>query len=118
MPEKISKEQIARAEQILIDNGVEEDEAKIVLQAIGYALLDEELYPQTFKISNIQWDKTDDNGCPVEADGLPHSLVLTSTGLGLSMNASMDEVEDAVSDWLSNSYGFCHQGFVLNEVEQ
>lgn len=37
---------IKRAEQILIDNGIEPDEAPTVLQAIGYALLDEELYPR------------------------------------------------------------------------
>lgn len=42
----ISKEAIKKAEQVLIDNGIEEDEADIVLQAIGYVLLDEELYPE------------------------------------------------------------------------
>lgn len=36
-----------KAEQILIDNGIEPDEASIVLQAIGYALLDIELYPES-----------------------------------------------------------------------
>lgn len=35
-----------RAEQVLIDNGIEPDEAPIVLQAIGYVLLDTELYPE------------------------------------------------------------------------
>lgn len=40
-----SPEQIRKAEQILIDNGIEDDEAETVLQAIGYVLLDEELYP-------------------------------------------------------------------------
>ena len=113
----IAKEKIAQAEKILIDNGVEADEAKTVLQAIGYALLDEELYPRAFDVSNIQWDKSDDDGNPVEADHLPCNLILTSTALGLSMNASMDEVEDAVSDWLSDNYGFCHQGFALEEIE-
>ena len=39
-------EQIRKAEQVLIDNGVEADEAGTVLQAIGYVLLDEELYPE------------------------------------------------------------------------
>ena len=38
-------ERIKKAEQVLIDNGIEPDEAEIVLQAIGYVLLDEELYP-------------------------------------------------------------------------
>lgn len=41
----IANEDIRKAEQCLIDNGIEEDEAPIVLQAIGYILLDEELYP-------------------------------------------------------------------------
>ena len=112
----ISKDKIEAAEKILIDNGIEEDEAKTVLQAIGYALIDEELYPRTFKVSNIQWDKTDDNGYPVKADYLPRNITLTSMGLGLSMNASIDEVEDVVSDWLSDNYGFCHQGFALEEI--
>lgn len=44
---KYTDEQIRRAEQCLIDNGVESDEAWIVLQALGYILLDEELYPET-----------------------------------------------------------------------
>ena len=35
-----------RAEQMLIDNGIEPDEAPIVLQAIGYVLFDTELYPE------------------------------------------------------------------------
>lgn len=40
----ISKDRIKEAEQCLINNGVEEDEADTVLQALGYILLDEELY--------------------------------------------------------------------------
>lgn len=113
----IAKEKIEVAEKILIDNGVEADEAKTVLQAIGYVLLDEELYPRTFKVSNIQWDKTDDDGNPVEASDLPSSIVLTSMALGLPMSATMDEIEDTISDWLSDNFGFCHQGFVLEETE-
>ncbi len=34
------------AEQILIDNGIDPEEASTVLQAIGYVLLDVELYPE------------------------------------------------------------------------
>lgn len=44
---KYADEQIRRAEQCLINNGVEPDEAWVVLQALGYILLDEELYPET-----------------------------------------------------------------------
>lgn len=42
---EISERMIGRAEQCLIDNGIEPDEASVVLQALGYILLDEELYP-------------------------------------------------------------------------
>ena len=40
----ITKDNIKKAERVLIDNGIEEDEVQVVLQAIGYALLDKELY--------------------------------------------------------------------------
>lgn len=43
---EISERIIGRAEQCLIDNGIEPDEAPVVLQALGYILLDEELYPE------------------------------------------------------------------------
>ena len=36
---------IKKAEQVLKDNGIEDDETACVLQAIGYALLGVELYP-------------------------------------------------------------------------
>lgn len=41
----ISAIDIERAEGVLIDNGIPEDEASTVLQAIGYVLIDSELYP-------------------------------------------------------------------------
>ena len=44
--DNVSVEDIKNAKQVLIDNGIEEDEADVVLQAIGYTLLDTELYPQ------------------------------------------------------------------------
>ena len=40
----ITKDDITKAEQCLIANGIDKDEVEIVLQAIGYILLDEELY--------------------------------------------------------------------------
>lgn len=50
----INNESIKRTLQVLIDNGVEEDEAEIVLQAIGYTLLNTELFPEDNKKSKIQ----------------------------------------------------------------
>ena len=37
----------SKAEKCLIDNGIESDEAAVVLQALGYILLNEELYPES-----------------------------------------------------------------------
>jgi hypothetical protein len=37
---------VRAAENVLIDNGIDADEADTVLQAIGYTLLDMELYPE------------------------------------------------------------------------
>lgn len=41
----IDESKLKKAEQCLIDNGIEPDEAETVLQALGYILLDKELYP-------------------------------------------------------------------------
>lgn len=49
----IEEEDLRRAEQVLADNGIEEDEAKVVLQAIGYTLLNIELYPE--KKNTSRW---------------------------------------------------------------
>lgn len=40
----MNTERIKLAEKILADNGIAQDEVETVLQAIGYALLDKELY--------------------------------------------------------------------------
>lgn len=39
----VTKEDIKRTLKVLIDNGIEKDEAGTVLQAIGYTLIDTEL---------------------------------------------------------------------------
>lgn len=41
---EIKRSNIEESLQVLIDNGIEPDEAEAVLQAIGYTLLDEELF--------------------------------------------------------------------------
>ena len=40
---EITEEDVKRTLKVLIDNGIEKDESGIVLQAIGYTLLDTEL---------------------------------------------------------------------------
>ena len=43
---EINEKQIESAEKVLIDNGTDPDEACVVLQALGYVLLNVELYPE------------------------------------------------------------------------
>lgn len=33
----------------------------------------------------------------------------------VNAKSSEDEIADAVSEWLSDKYGFCHQGYNLEE---
>lgn len=42
----ITKVDIDNALKVLRDNGIDEDEAATVLQAIGYTLIDTELFPE------------------------------------------------------------------------
>lgn len=43
----ITKADIDNALKVLCDNGIDEDEAATVLQAIGYTLIDTELFPES-----------------------------------------------------------------------
>lgn len=45
MPAPISKQQIMDAESCLTKHGIDKEEANTVLQALGYILMDKELYP-------------------------------------------------------------------------
>lgn len=47
--ETVPEEKIARAKQCLIDNGIEDDEAETVLQALCYILMDTEIFPEEEK---------------------------------------------------------------------
>lgn len=64
----ITEEKIKKAEQCLIDNGVDADEADTVLQAIGYILLDKELYPEDERRESGPWYFTfgTDKGFPYQ----------------------------------------------------
>lgn len=47
--ETVPEEKIACAKQCLIDNGIEDDEAETVLQALCYILMDTEIFPEEEK---------------------------------------------------------------------
>lgn len=65
---EITPDQIKAAKGVLIDNGVDEDEADSVLQAIGYVLLDTELYPEdSIEVSEATGEASD-WGYPSDAE--------------------------------------------------
>jgi hypothetical protein len=51
---EITEAQVNNALQCLIDNGIDEDDAYEILTALGYILLDEELFPDEDGTVNIQ----------------------------------------------------------------
>ena len=109
----ITPKQIAAAEQILIDNGIDADEAKTVLQAIGFALLETDLYPPKYAATKIAWDVDADDP---NAKLLPKKVIVDFDDLDLPDCATDAEVEDALSDYLSDQYGYCHNGFTFKKV--
>ena len=51
-------------------------------------------------VKNIKWDTDGET-----VDGLPDNVVIDE------LTPNMAEVEDEISDYLSDTYGFCHYGF-------
>ena len=71
---------------------------------------------------NIRWDTDGDR----EAfDSLPQKVILPGKFSkenyedenGFFGEAEKIEMQDDISDWLSNEYGFCHDGFELTQKE-
>lgn len=77
---------------------------------------EQEMKNRKFRARCIQWDRTDDDGTEVEAD-LPAEVVVTLEDLQLPYDATTEEIEDELSTYLSDYYGFCHFGFFFEEVE-
>lgn len=61
---------------------------------------------------NIKWD-TDGE----KVKGLPKEAVLDVGVITSNETPSKEEIEDATSDALSDTYGFCHLGFEYEVVE-
>ena len=111
-------EKIRNAEQILIDNGLKSDEARTVLQAIGFALLDKNIYEPKYRARCIQWDPTDDNGKPIKPSiDLPSEVTVTFEDLNLPDNATDEDIEDKLAEYLTENYGFCHNGFFFEKID-
>lgn len=68
----------------------------------------------TYLVSNIKWDTSDPDydGRP-EPEFAPPDLPET---VEIQSEEEMDD--DDISDWLSNAYGFCHDGFEYHETKK
>ena len=69
-------------------------------------------------VVDIEWGDIDDESvnCDIET-ALPNKIV------GLTFEHSLDditdeEIADIVSDKISDDYGFCHFGFLLENIER
>lgn len=70
----------------------------------------------------IKWDTDGDQDT---FDSLPQNVILPckfskekyEDENGVFGKAEMIEMQDDISDWLSNEYGFCHGGFELTQKE-
>lgn len=77
---------------------------------------EQEMKNRKFRARCIQWDRTDDDGTEVEAD-LPAEVVVTLEDLQLPYDACITEIEDELAVYLTDYYGFCHNGFFFEEME-
>jgi len=77
---------------------------------------EQEMKNRKFKARCIQWDRTDDDGTEVEA-ALPAEVFVTLEDLQLPYDATIEEIEDELATYLTDYYGFCHNGFFFEEVE-
>lgn len=108
----ITEDKVKAAEQVLIDNGIDADEASTVLQALGFALLDQDLYPPKYRARCIQWDAPDGVGKHLDSE-----VTVSFEDLQLPDNATDEEIEYALSEYITNEYGFCHKGFIFEKIE-
>lgn len=60
----------------------------------------------TVRIYDIKWD--------IDEEDLPDSITHTFEGY----SELDDELLDEVSDWLSDEYGFCHEGFQVERIKE
>ena len=95
-----------------IDEHVQSDEQVAAMEAYE---AEHEAKSQKFRARCIQWDRTDDDGSAVEAD-LPAEVVVTLEDLQLPVDATTEEIEDELAIYLTDYYGFCHNGFFFEKL--
>ncbi len=66
------------------------------------------------KATNIKWDvdyNEDNDMLPVDVE-IPQTLIDSANEDG---KVDIDVLCESVGDWLSDSYGFCHDGFDIEK---
>lgn len=70
-----------------------------------------------FKVFNILWDVDDAGENDLDAqevlDSLPTETIVNVTSNDADLNDNVS-VANYLSDYLSNEFGFCHNGFEFN----
>lgn len=66
----------------------------------------------TVRIYDIEWDLDEDE--EEENPDLPTEVIHTFDGCFEGIKD--DELIDEISDWLSDEYGYCHNGFEVKEI--
>lgn len=65
------------------------------------------------RVYNIDWDTDGDNDIK---NTLPDELLLNTEYLDIQDDENIYEIEDVVSEYLSDEYGYCHYGFSFERV--
>lgn len=68
---------------------------------------------RTFFVQNIDWDCDGDKSLK---KSLPKSMKVIVTADDVEDITDMQEIDDYISDYISDQTGFCHYGYNLKEV--
>lgn len=70
------------------------------------------------RVYNIKWD-TDGDAKLLKS--LPSEVEVNLADIGINISPNDPEykgiVSDTVSDWLSDAYGYCHDGFCIEGID-
>lgn len=100
----INQDKINKALQVLIDNGIDEDEAEIVLQAIGYTLLDTELFPEDDLDESYNNDDFR-NLCREYSSLYPYDISLREVWDEIVRNYEDEDLANDVVEYLQSAFG-------------
>lgn len=70
---------------------------------------------RTFRVYGIQWDTDNDRDI---LDLLPEETEVTVTSEEVDDIDDDEEVKDAISEYLTSHYEFCHLGFQIEEKKE